>query len=50
MDDRLKGGHGRGDVHKDVPAVVQEDMLSGAVAVELKKRFEVCSAKRLDRT
>ena len=46
MDDGLKGGHGRKDLNKDAAAAVQEDLLLGAVAVELGKGFETCCRKK----
>ena len=46
MDDGLKGGHGRKDLNKDAAAAVQEDLLLGAVAVELRKGFETCCRKK----
>ena len=49
MDDGLKGGHGRKDLNKDA-AAVQEDLLFGAVAVELRKGFEMLWKKKHDRT
>lgn len=47
------GGHARRDINKDVTAVVQADMLvawTRVVAVRLKKGFEICFGRRLDRT
>ena len=47
MDDGLKGGHGRKDLNKDAAAAaVQEDLLFGAVAVELRKGFETLWEKK----
>ena len=46
MDDLLKGGHGRRDINRDAATAVQEDLLFGAVAVELRKGFEMCCRKK----
>ena len=46
MDDGLKGGHGRKDLNKDAAAAVQEDLLFGAVTVELRTGFETCCRKK----
>ena len=46
VDDLLKGGHGRRDINRDAATAVQEDLLFGAVAVELRKGFEMCCRKK----